>query len=207
MFDSFNVSRITNRIWVGGGITGEDEIAYLKGQGVTAILSVAAALDDTSIASAAGLDTLHIPWQDDGTAKEVHDFVGALAWLERLDAQRVASGKSLSGLMVHCAQGHNRGPMMATFLLAALSGLPADEAYKLVKGMRPVASSFDTPQYRASVVRALEAVNPVATNPDAIPSAATIAEESPDASQDASQDGADTDVSGLATPIAAKKKA
>jgi hypothetical protein len=52
--------------------------------------------------------------------------------------------------------GVNRGPLIATFLLAARQGISADEAWERIKASHPVAESFDKSVYRAACLRALE---------------------------------------------------
>lgn len=174
----FNVNRVTERLLVGGGLSGADEMAYLKSQGVTHIISAAAELDDSAICAESGIAFLHIPWADDGQLKEVGDFRNALAFVLNADALAV-SGGTLPIYMTHCAAGMNRGPMIATFLLAALAGYNADHAFDLVRAGRPQASSFNQPHYRASVQRALEAVLPQYLRDDLPASPAAAAEPFP----------------------------
>jgi len=52
--------------------------------------------------------------------------------------------------------GVNRGPLLAAFLLAAHSVLPADRAWAAVKAARPEVVSFDIPSYRQSYLTTLE---------------------------------------------------
>jgi len=185
---SFNATRITERLIVGGGIAGPDEIAWLVSQGVTHLLSVAAELDDLSLARDAGLSCKHIAWPDDGQAKPTADFLAAYDWLSHEDALRSASGRQV-GLYVHCAAGVNRGPLMATFLLAALSGLPPATVWTtFVKAQRTQAAGYDNPTYRQScddAYHALHALGP------ATPLAADAAQsEVPDAEQAAEAEAA-----------------
>lgn len=161
---AFNASHITNRFVVGGGIVSADEVTWLQQQGVTHIISAAAELDDAAHFQREGLSFLHIPWQDDGAIKPTADFLTALRFAVDADAQR-ANHAALPVFYVHCAQGHNRGPLLATFLLAALSGLPADAAYMLIKAMRPVVTAFEHPHYRASCGAALDLANPLVATP------------------------------------------
>lgn len=165
--ERFNASRVTDRFLLGGGIVGEDEIDWLKGQGVTAIISVASGLDDLSSATANGLDSLYIPWLDDGTLKPAEDFRHALRFVLACDEARLKASKTLSSVYVHCAAGHNRSAILLTFLMAALLGVNADEAWRVVKAGRAVASAFDHPQYRQSVIAALATVrNHVSGDPE-----------------------------------------
>lgn len=183
----FNVSRITERLIVGGGIAGADELAWLAQQGVTHVISAANGLNDSALggASQSGLGFLYIPWDDDGLVKPVPDFWTAFAWVAAAEAQLAVLGKQV-GLYVHCAAGVNRGPLMATFILAALSGLPGDEAWKIVHGGRPQAAAFNNANYRQSCLSALEPLRPFRGAPNAEPPAPASApvasqEEAPDA--------------------------
>ena len=157
----FNASRITNWLWIGAEIAGPDELDFLRDQGVRAILSVAQGLNDESLTDVHKFETLYIPWLDDGTPKDAADFTKALDWWTHRVKLAIEGGKRFPGVLVHCASGVNRGPMMGTYLLAAMSGLPTDEAWKIVKGMRPAVTALDIPQYRSSVVRALLEIMPV----------------------------------------------
>ena len=179
---AFNVSRVTERLLVGGGLSGPDELAWLRDQvGVTHIISAAAELNDAAIggASQSGLGFLHIPWVDDGNAKPATDFWTAFACVAAAEAQLAQTNKQV-GLYIHCAAGCNRGPLLATFILAALSGLPADESWKTIKGGRPQATAFDNANYRQSCLSALEPLRPFRGAPNAQPPAPAV-EETADA--------------------------
>lgn len=167
----FNVSTVTARLMVGGGLAGADEVEYLKAQGVTHIISVAEELDDGALCAATGLACYHVRWRDDGRAKDIPDFIQTLIWLLSQDVAALSSGKQI-GVFVHCAAGINRGPTMATFLLAALSGLPADRAWQMITDARPQAHGYEVPAYRQSVQNALDQVRPFRTAPQgAVPPA------------------------------------
>jgi protein-tyrosine phosphatase len=161
----FNVSRVTERLLVGGGLTGPDEVAYLKSQGVTHVISAAAELSDASLLTESGIAFMQVPWLDDGQQKDVGDFRNALAFVLSADALAAQNG-SLPVFMTHCAAGVNRGPMLASFLLGALAGYNADHAFALVQAARPVAGAFSQPNYRTSVQRALDAVLPAYVRAD-----------------------------------------
>lgn len=153
----WNASQITRRLWVGGGLAGPSEVAWLASQGgITHIISAAAELDDSKYGS--GINFLHVPWHDDGTPKPVEDFTRGLGWwLEALDSHLKEFGR-LPGLYVHCAAGHNRGPLMATFILAATAGIAADVAFSVIKAQRPVVTAFNQSDYRTSCLAALAAI-------------------------------------------------
>lgn len=58
-------------------------------------------------------------------------------------------------LYVHCAAGFNRGPLVATFLLAARCGLSAERAWERIKASRPGVTAFEQAAYRESCEAAL----------------------------------------------------
>ncbi len=99
----------------------------------------------------------HVPWADDGQVKPVEDFFDALNFLLNADCSGNKSDK-LPTYYVHCVAGVNRGPLLCTFLLAALSGLDGDATFALIKAQRPQVNSFNVPAYRQSCLDALHAV-------------------------------------------------
>ena len=162
----FNADKVTERLIVGAGLVGVDEVRWLAQQGITHIISAAGELDDAPMvaASGTGIKTYHLDWADNGLEKPPSDFIGALIWFLQAELQAVTSGKQV-GLYIHCAAGVNRGPTLATFFLAALSGLPADTAWATIQGARPQANGFNVPAYRQSVLSALEALRPFRPTP------------------------------------------
>lgn len=153
-------SRITARFVVGGTITGPAHIEWLAGCGVTHVISAAAALDDSPLCTACELPFLHLRWQDDGLTKPVHDFLHALTWVMHADAVALTRGDPLPCYYVHCAGGAFRGPLLTTFLLAALSGFGGDEAFAYLQARHPDAQTWRVLAYRQSCLAALEAVQP-----------------------------------------------
>lgn len=153
-------SRVTARFVVGGAIAGPAHLAWLAECGVTHVISAAAALDDGPLCTACELPFLHLRWQDDGLIKPAHDFQRALAWVMHADAIALAQGDPLPCYYVHCAGGAFRGPLLATFLLAALSGLSGDEAFAYLQARHPDAQTWRVLAYRQSCLAALEAVQP-----------------------------------------------
>ena len=153
-------SRVTARFVVGGAIAGPAHLAWLAESGVTHVISAAAALDDAPLCAACELPFLHLRWQDDGLPKPAHDFLRALAWVMHADAVALARGDPLPCYYVHCAGGAFRGPLLATFLLAALSGLSGDEAFAYLQARHPDAQTWRVLAYRQACLAALEAVQP-----------------------------------------------
>lgn len=90
---------------------------------------------------------LHINWHDDQTPKPVSDFAKILDWYRALPA-------GYQRIYVHCWMGHNRGPLAATWLLMAIEGESAYDAWTLMKSRRPYANFWNIPAYRFSLLRA-----------------------------------------------------
>ncbi len=78
-----------------------------------------------------------------------------LNWVSDEEAKLAAAGKSLC-VYVHCQMGINRGPLLATFLLAARESLSADAAWERVRTSRTIATAFGKAVYRDACARALE---------------------------------------------------
>jgi hypothetical protein len=150
----YDVSPITDHLSLGGALHGLDHAAWLADRGVTHIISVAVEHSDRMACDRHRLGYRHVRWYDDRQFKPVADFIRTLDWVRGQRAALAEQGESLA-LYVHCAMGLNRGPLMATFLLAALEGISADEAWSFVKRCRPQVEAFDQPAYRHSCRLAL----------------------------------------------------
>lgn len=153
----YNATEINSLFIVGGAITGLDELRALREAGACAVLSVAAELDDSAGCQALGMEWFHISWQDDGQIKPAADFLSAFRWLVGLRNQYAQAGIPFR-VYVHCAAGVNRASLMASFLLASLSGMTGDEAFAMIKAKRPQVGSFNIINYRASCLAALDAL-------------------------------------------------
>jgi protein tyrosine phosphatase (PTP) superfamily phosphohydrolase (DUF442 family) len=127
-----DITWLTDRIAVGGGIWTSDNMAKVARAGITHIIDMQIEFDDTALGRAQGIEVLWNPTDDDFEAKPADlfrrgvDF--ALAALEEADAK----------VFIHCAAGVHRAPMMALALLGAL-GWRMDDAMHLIEARRPVA--------------------------------------------------------------------
>jgi protein-tyrosine phosphatase len=138
---------LTARIAVGGGIWTAQNMAEVARAGVTHILDMQIEFDDTPLAEPYGIAVLWNPTDDDFQAKPVEMFERGVEFaLEALDREG-------SKLYVHCAAGVHRAPMMALAILGAL-GWDVDEAMSLIEGRRPVVDFADV--YVESVKRYLQ---------------------------------------------------
>jgi hypothetical protein len=151
---AFDVARVTDRLLVGSAIAGRDHAAWLAGQGITDVISAAVELSDRAACVRHRLGYHHVLWYDDKQLKPLVDFARTLDWVREREAACRASGGEMR-LYVHCAMGINRGPLLAVFLLAALEGIAADEAWTLIKRVRPHVEAFNVPAYRHSCLLAL----------------------------------------------------
>jgi len=142
---------ITDRIAVGGGIWIDDKMQQVVREGVTHIIDMQIEFDDTAIAKPYGVQVLWNPVDDDFQPKPPMVFqVGvefALNALEQPDAK----------LFIHCAAGVHRAPMMTLAVLRAL-GWNKPDAMRLIVSKRYVADL--APVYVDSVERFMQTYEP-----------------------------------------------
>ena len=131
-----DITWLTDRIAVGGGIWTATNMATVARAGVTHIIDMQIEFDDTALAAEHGIEVLWNPTDDDFEAKPAGLFqrgVGfAYAALEQTEAK----------VFIHCAAGVHRGPMMALALLASM-GWTLDGAMRLIEARRPAADFAD----------------------------------------------------------------
>jgi protein-tyrosine phosphatase len=133
---------VTDRIAVGGGIWTDDKMIEVVRAGITHIIDMQLEFDDTRLAEPYGVNVLWNPTDDDFRSKPPALFQRgvdfALAALDDPDSK----------VFIHCAAGVHRAPMMALAVLRALSfGL--QEAMDVIQARRPVVDFADV--YVASV--------------------------------------------------------
>ncbi len=138
---------VTGRIAVGGGIWTAENMAAVAQAGVTHIVDMQIEFDDTPLGEAQGIKVLWNPVDDDFQPKPPAVFERGVAFaLEALDQD---GGK----LLIHCAAGVHRAPMMTLAILCSLSW-KLGEAMQLIEKRRPVVDFADV--YVRSVQRFLE---------------------------------------------------
>jgi len=131
-----DITWLTDRIAVGGGIWTSDNMAKVAKAGITHIIDMQIEFDDRPLGVAHGIEVLWNPTDDDFEAKPAElfrrgvDF--AKAALEGRDAK----------LFIHCAAGVHRAPMMALAVLGSM-GWSLEDAIELIEGRRPVADFAD----------------------------------------------------------------
>ena len=138
---------VTGRIAVGGGIWNAGNMAEVARAGVTHIVDMQVEFDDTELAKPHEIQVLWNPIGDDFQPKAGDVFQRgvdfALGALDQADTK----------LLIHCAAGVHRAPMMALAVLCSLSW-KLDQAMELIAARRPLA---DFPEvYVRSVERFLE---------------------------------------------------
>jgi len=127
---------VTGRIAVGGGIWNADNMAAVARVGVTHILNMQVEFDDTPLAVPHNIVVLWNPVDDDFQSKPPDVFQRGVDFaLDTLDQDGTK-------LFIHCAAGVHRAPMMALALLCSLSW-SLDEAQRLIEARRPVVDFAD----------------------------------------------------------------
>ena len=122
---------VTGRIAVGGGIWTAENMAAVARAGVTHILDMQIEFDDTALAKPHGIKVLWNPIDDDFQPKPPEVFQRGVEF-----ALNALDGKGTK-LFVHCAAGVHRAPMMTLAILCSLSWKMA-EAMQLIETRRPV---------------------------------------------------------------------
>jgi protein-tyrosine phosphatase len=138
---------VTGRIAVGGGIWNADNMAAVARAGITHIIDMQIEFDDTPLAEPHGIEVLWNPIDDDFQPKAAAVFQRGVDFaIEALDQPGTK-------LFIHCAAGVHRAPMMALALLCAL-GWKLSDALRLIETRRPQADFAEV--YVRSVERFLE---------------------------------------------------
>ena len=122
---------VTPRIAVGGGIWNDEKMIEVVRAGVTHIIDMQIEFDDTPLAEPYGVRVLWNPTDDDFSFKPAELFQRGVEFgLEALD-------EGESKLFIHCAAGVHRAPMMTLALLRA-QGLELEDAMEMIQSRRPV---------------------------------------------------------------------
>jgi protein-tyrosine phosphatase len=138
---------VTGRIAVGGGIWAAENMAAVARAGVTHILNMQIEFDDTELAAPHGIQVLWNPIDDDFQPKPPEVFQRGVEFA------REALEEEGTKLFIHCAAGVHRAPMMALAVLCSQSW-NMGTAMQLIEARRPVVDFADV--YVRSVERFLE---------------------------------------------------
>jgi protein-tyrosine phosphatase len=143
-----DITWLTDRIAVGGGIWSAENMTAVVRAEVTHILDMQIEFDDTPLADGQGVVVCWNPIDDDFEAKPPAVFERGVKF--GLEALEKPHGK----LFIHCAAGVHRAPMMALALLSVM-GWSLEDAMDLIEARRPVADFADV--YVRSVEEFLKA--------------------------------------------------
>jgi len=127
---------VTERVAVGGGIWVAEQMAEVARAGVTHVIDMQAEFDDTRLGKAAGVEVLWNPVDDDFQLK------GAEVFERGVDFALRALEDPKAKLFVHCAAGVHRAPMMALAVLCAM-GHKLSDARRLIQTKRYVVDFAD----------------------------------------------------------------
>ena len=145
---------VTDRIAVGGGIWYEHNMIEVARAGVTHIIDMQIEFDDTRLAEPYGVRVLWNPTDDDFRAKPTE-------LLQRgVDFALEALEEPESKVFIHCAAGVHRAPMMTLAVMRAL-GWSLEDALDTIADRRDVVDFADV--YVRSVedfMRSYEAAKP-----------------------------------------------
>ena len=131
-----DVSWVTGRIAVGGGIWNADNMAAVARAGVSHIIDMQVEFDDTALGEAHGVAVLWNPIDDDFQLKPPAVFQRGVDFaIQALD-------RPGTKLLIHCAAGVHRAPMMTLALLGAL-GWKVKDGIRLIESRRPEADFAD----------------------------------------------------------------
>ncbi|GAC1435450.1 MAG: hypothetical protein NVS1B11_29730 [Terriglobales bacterium] len=138
---------VTARIAVGGGIWTAEHMAEVARAGITHIINMQIEFDDTPLAEPRGISVLWNAVDDDFQPKPPEVFQRGVEFaIAALDQQETK-------LFIHCAAGVHRAPMMTLALLCSMSWNLQD-AMRLIQARRPVVDFAEV--YVDSVERFLQ---------------------------------------------------
>src|SRR5947209_17537968 len=120
---------ITSRIAVGGGIWNEENMQELVRKGVTHIIDMQIEFDDRPLAEPHGVHVLYNPTDDDFQIKPPELFQRGV------DFALEALSDDESKVYIHCAAGVHRAPMMTLAIMRVL-GWSLDKANDLIQKRR-----------------------------------------------------------------------
>jgi protein-tyrosine phosphatase len=142
---------ITDRLAVGGGIWIESKMIEVVRLGITHIIDMQIEFDDTPLAEPYGVAVLWNATEDDFQPKSAD-------LLKRgVDFALTALDDPETRVFVHCAAGVHRAPMMTLAILRAM-GWELEDAKRLLQSRRPVVDLADV--YVNSVEDFIEGYEP-----------------------------------------------
>lgn len=131
-----DITWITDRIALGGGIWNAENMAELARMGITHVIDMQIEFDDTPLAEPHGIHVLWNATDDDFQPKPPELFERGVEFAtDALDQQD-------SKLFIHCAAGVHRAPMMTLALLCSM-GWEIGAAMNTIFLRRPVVDFAD----------------------------------------------------------------
>jgi protein-tyrosine phosphatase len=127
---------ITERIGLGGGIWTDKEMIEVARHGVTHIIDMQIEFDDTPLAEPYDIEVLWNPVDDDFQPKPPEVFQRGVEFA------MAALEKPESKLYIHCAAGVHRAPMMTLAVMRAL-GYSLEDAVEMIESRRHVVDFAD----------------------------------------------------------------
>ena len=142
-----DITWLTERIAVGGGIWTAENMAQVAEWGITHVIDMQIEFDDTPLGVEYGVEVLWNPTDDDFEFKPAELFRRGVEFAES------ALAKDDTKLYIHCAAGVHRAPMMTLAVLGSM-GWDLNQAMELIERRRPVTDFADV--YVESVEKFLE---------------------------------------------------
>jgi protein-tyrosine phosphatase len=131
-----DITWLTDRIAVGGGIWTAENMTKVAREGVTHIIDMQIEFDDTPLGEDCGVAVLWNPTDDDFMPKPPE-------LLQRgVEFAKAALDEAESKVFIHCAAGVHRAPMMTLAVLTSM-GWELEDAMELIESRRPVADFAD----------------------------------------------------------------
>ena len=142
-----DITWITSRIGLGGGIWNEENMAEVARMGITHVIDMQIEFDDTPLAEPHGIEVLWNATDDDFQPKPPELFERGVAFamqaLEQPDSK----------LFIHCAAGVHRAAMMTLGVMCSM-GWEIGTAMETISARRPVVDFADV--YVSSVENFLQ---------------------------------------------------
>jgi protein-tyrosine phosphatase len=142
-----DITWITSRIGLGGGIWNEENMAELARMGITHVIDMQIEFDDTALAEPHGIQVLWNATDDDFQPKPPELFERGVAFAAE------ALEQPESKLFIHCAAGVHRAAMMTLGVLCSM-GWELGTAMETISARRPVVDFADV--YVSSVENFLQ---------------------------------------------------
>jgi len=131
-----DITWLTDRIAVGGGIWNAENMEIIAAQGITHVIDMQIEFDDTPLGRPLGVEVLWNPTDDDFEPKPAALFQRGVEF-----AQKALDGDGAK-LFIHCAAGVHRAPMMSLAVLCSM-GWAMEDAMELIQQRRAVADLAD----------------------------------------------------------------